>query len=279
MSKKLEGGRWLKGVYKEETDDFPLISVITVVYNGLPHLWQAMQSVLNQSYYNVEYIIIDGGSTDGSLALIKKHESQIDYWLSEKDGGIYEAMNKGVALARGSYIGFKNADDWYTDDIFAKLLPHFKAGHDVIYGDTYKVWQAEPFKASLVKSNHEGLTKGSCVDHRSAFIRAELHRKLLYDTQYRWAADYAFFLELFLNRKDFQHTGLVHCNMRFGGASDQVKVFKEVLSIQNKYIGHRAFGLYLGFLIRFYILKILNAVLRVMLGENAFKQFKTRKLR
>ena len=89
----------------------PIISIITVVFNGEKYLEETIQSVLNQTYDNVEYIIIDGGSTDGTLGIIKKYEDKIDYWVSEKDKGIYDAMNKGILVATGDWINFINAGD------------------------------------------------------------------------------------------------------------------------------------------------------------------------
>src|ERR1700742_4639960 len=112
----MQGGLRLKGIKKQSEIDNPLVSVVTVVYNGAKHLEQTINSVLNQSHKNVEYIIIDGGSTDGTLDIIKRYEDKIDYWQSERDGGIYFAMNKGVSLAKGELIGILNADDFYLLD-------------------------------------------------------------------------------------------------------------------------------------------------------------------
>lgn len=91
-----------------QINELPLITVITVVLNGEGHLEETMQSVLNQTYPNVEYIIVDGGSTDGTLDIIRKYGDRIDYWVSEKDKGIYDAMNKGIKVALGSWINFMN---------------------------------------------------------------------------------------------------------------------------------------------------------------------------
>nr|WP_071779299.1 glycosyltransferase family 2 protein [Sulfurimonas hongkongensis] len=89
----------------------PLVSIITVVYNGEEHLEETILSIINQTYEHVEYIIIDGGSTDGTLKIIKKYEDAIDYWVSKKDSGIYDAMNKGIERASGEWINFINAGD------------------------------------------------------------------------------------------------------------------------------------------------------------------------
>ena len=93
--------------------EFPLISVVTVSYNAIATIEQTILSVINQKYSAIEYIIIDGGSTDGTVDIIKKYEDKISYWVSERDNGIYDAMNKGIRHATGKIVGIINSDDWY----------------------------------------------------------------------------------------------------------------------------------------------------------------------
>ena len=109
--KKISGGLRKKGILKKDKKNFPLISIITVVLDNKKFLQQSINSVLNQSYKNYELIIIDGQSTDGTLDIIKKNKSKIDYWISEKDNGFSEAVNKGIKLSRGSIIAILNSDD------------------------------------------------------------------------------------------------------------------------------------------------------------------------
>lgn len=122
----------------KETDT--LISIVTVSYNAVLTIEQTILSVINQTYPNVEYIIIDGGSTDGTVDIIKKYEDKIAYWVSEPDKGIYDAMNKGVVVATGEWINFMNAGDIFTDgDVIDKLFHQNiiinRVG--IVFGDTF----------------------------------------------------------------------------------------------------------------------------------------------
>lgn len=109
-----KGGLRTKGIEKISTHELPLVTVITVVFNGAATLEHTIRSVIEQTYANVEHIIIDGGSTDATMEILRKYDDSIDFWVSEKDSGIYDAMNKGIALARGDYIGMLNADDYFA---------------------------------------------------------------------------------------------------------------------------------------------------------------------
>ena len=114
--RKSEGGLRTKGYYKKSYEDKPLISIITVVYNGEKYLEETILSVINQTYDNVEYIIIDGGSTDGTIDIIKKYNDNIDYWVSEKDRNMYDGINKGLKIASGDIVASLNSDDFYADN-------------------------------------------------------------------------------------------------------------------------------------------------------------------
>lgn len=197
-----EGGLRTKGYFKKNLPDKPLITVITVVYNGVEKLEQTILSVLNQSYDNVEYIIIDGGSKDGTIDVIRKYEDYIDYWVSEKDDGIYDAMNKGIDLAMGKWLNFMNCGDiFYSIEILDILRPQFiRDDVDLIYGDMKLkyVHYGNIFELIIRSGKPSGLYKGKMLfSHQSCFIRGDKHKKVKYDTNI-FAADYAFLYKFYL---------------------------------------------------------------------------------
>ena len=138
--KFLSGGLRKRGTLKKDKKNLPLISVITVALNSKKFLQQSINSVLNQSYKNYELIIIDGKSTDGTLEILKKKNLKIDYWISEKDKGIYDAMNKGIKLSRGSIIAILNSDDIFYKHALKIATDYFNRYEyiDFLFGSVIK---------------------------------------------------------------------------------------------------------------------------------------------
>jgi Glycosyltransferases involved in cell wall biogenesis len=136
----LQGGKRINGTYNLQSSKAqPIVSVITVVWNSEKLLERTINSVLEQTYTNIEYIIIDGGSEKGTLDIIKKYEDKIAYWMSEKDKGLYDAMNKGLQLATGDYVWFINSGDAiYDNETTANAIANANDA-DIIYGDTILV--------------------------------------------------------------------------------------------------------------------------------------------
>ena len=133
---RLDGGARTRGRLAEGTFERPLVSVITVVFNGARHLEETITAVASQTYPNLEHIVIDGGSTDGTIDILRRYDDKLGYWMSEPDAGLYDAMNKGVALVEDpdSYILFANADDsLYSPDAIERAIA-LGTGADLVYG-------------------------------------------------------------------------------------------------------------------------------------------------
>lgn len=125
----VEGGLRTKGIIKGDSEEYPLVTYVTVVYNRIDTLRRCMESIWKQNYPNIEYIVIDGNSTDGTRELIIENEEKIDYFISQPDNGIYSAMNKGIMLAKGRLICFMNSDDQCTQDATQKVIDIYKKTH------------------------------------------------------------------------------------------------------------------------------------------------------
>ena len=275
----MEGGLHTTGVFKHGTPGYPLVSVVTVVRNGARHLEQTIQSVLSQDYPNVEYIILDGGSTDGTLAIVQRYERRVDYYRSAPDGGIYHAMNQGIALCHGELIGLKNADDWFAPGAISQVVRTWQQTNaEVVYGDTYTVWQEVPLRLSLFKSNHAGLGSGQAIDHRNMFLPAPLYKAMPYNTRYRIAADYDLMLRLWQRGATFAHTGSVLGYKRRGGVSASLQTVREVFTLNRAYLGLAiALKIYTRSLYGMGLYGYGNRLLATVLGPERFARFKARK--
>jgi len=187
---------------KMQEANLPKISVITVCLNAAATIKQTIDSVMQQNYENVEHIIVDGKSTDQTLTIIHDYEAHIDQIISEKDGGIYDAMNKGIELAKGDVLYFLNADDKLVDsEVFRDVANVFSkdSGVSLVYGDV--IWQAgnkNVLSNQPVHITREFLARRTLL-HQSAFMKRELFKEIgKYDIGFKVVADYKWFLEYFL---------------------------------------------------------------------------------
>lgn len=181
---------------KHSDKNKPLISVVTVCYNSAHALEKTIASVTGQVYEHIEYLIIDGRSTDGTSEIIQKYRDQVDVWISEKDEGIYDAMNKAVGLATGEWINFMNAGDTFCTnrvikDIFDKTRT---LGEDVIYGKSINCYPTFRQKGTILKP--EQMWKAMPMNHQAMFMKTEVLRKYRFDQHYRFAADYDLIMRL-----------------------------------------------------------------------------------
>ena len=206
-----------------------LVSVITVVYNGEKYLQQTIDSVAGQTYDNIEYIIIDGGSTDGTLGIIRNNLGHISKWISEPDEGIYDAMNKGIKLANGDLIGIINSDDWFAPNAIKEVVDAYKKNKDkkVFHGDRYDIKSNKKkrlyrFNPSKFKFLYFSMT----YNHPSMFFHREIYESVKYNTKLRVFSDYELVLKLFLKDPSiFCYIPIAYVNYRLEGISTQQTFF------------------------------------------------------
>lgn len=218
------------------------ITIISITYNAKDVLEETILSVINQTYSNIEYIIIDGGSTDGTLDIIKKYEDKIAYWVSELDNGIYDAMNKGVKVATGEWVNFMNAGDcFYEEGTLNNIFENKSIGTnnvEILYGDTLEVFS---FSNLLSKAKPlQDLNYHMSFCHQSSFVRLHILKESEFDEKYKICADYNLFYTLYKRRKVFKYIpdiiSIYNAEDGFSVANN-FEMIKESLYINRK-IGH-----------------------------------------
>lgn len=219
----------------------PKISIVTVVFNDVNNIECTIKSVANQKYKNIEYIVIDGGSDDGTIDVIKIYKEKINFFLSEKDEGIYDAMNKAIDIAKGDWIYFLNSGDlFYHDKILLDIFsdPIFSKSIDLIYGNIdikYKTFIKTKFSGNLYDFDD-----GMQFCHQSVFIKTEIIRKYKFDVKYKLAADYDMIYKMYKDARTFYKIDKIIAIILPDGVSDknQDQVIKEYKNISQtkKYI-------------------------------------------
>lgn len=206
------------------------ISIITVVYNNAFTIEDTILSIKNQSYKNIEYIIIDGGSTDGTLEIINKYKNDIDIFVSEKDCGIYDAMNKGVNLATGDIIGILNSDDiYFNNNVIETVIKTFinENDLDILYGNLVYVKQNDInhiVRNWTSKSYYEKyFDYGNVPPHPSLFVKKHVYEKSgSFNLTFKLAADYEFMLRIFKSKfYKNKYIPITIVKMRLGGATNK----------------------------------------------------------
>lgn len=232
----MRGGRRAHARARRRDDDEPLVSLITVVYNAESTIEDTIRSVIEQTYKSIEHIVIDGGSTDGTIDIFHRYEDELDYWISERDAGIYDAMNKGFEIADGDIIGFLNADDVFSDDrALSRVVSAFQDPEvDVCFGDLIYVtqdnktvvryWKSRPFVSG-------SFGYGWAPAHPTFYIRrSALMRFGMFDLSYQLAAD-AEFMMRYLEKggAHSKYISEVQVRMRVGGATNRTlsNVFRQ----------------------------------------------------
>lgn len=200
---------------QQDTISHPAVSVITVTYNAAGMLERTLRSVESQQYEAKELIVVDGHSTDGTPGIIRSHEAGISRWVSEPDGGIYDAMNKGVGMAAGEWVVFMNAGDTFAaDDVLRRIFARRHDGAGIIYGDVVKdggVKKAPP----EYRPYHRML-----FCHQSSLTRRQLLLDCPFDTAHRYSADLKFFLTQYYRHARFEYVGLPIADFDTTGVSN-----------------------------------------------------------
>ena len=244
--RKGEGGLRTKGYFKKSYEGKPLISIITVVYNGKEFLEETIESVINQTYDNVEYIIIDGGSTDGTIDIIRKYENMIDYWVSERDRGMYEAIHKGFTCATGQIFAWLNADDIYypwslnsVAKVFEKysninwltgIPSHINKNTEMINVEHPKYYFQYFIKKGYYRGDYFGF-----IQQESTFFRKCLYKKRPLNTNLKLAGDYNLWLN-FADDSELKTVKVILSSFRMHGnqKSNDIKKYYDECNITSE---------------------------------------------
>ena len=216
-------------------EKFPLVTVITAVRNNKEGIRKTLESIFSQTYSNLEVIVIDGASTDGTMEVVREYADKIDYAVSEPDKGVYDAMNKGIAASHGDFVNFMNSGDTFhaPDVIEAMRLEEIENPNTLVYGDTsvtyfdgtYRERPAEFFKTRMK-------FKGVGICHQTMFFPGQELRQRRYDLSYRIVADYALVYDLWQSGTLFLYRPLIVADYEWGSgiSSDPyglIKVYRE----------------------------------------------------
>ena len=219
----------MDGVVLSEERIEPLITIVTITYNCREDIENTIQSVLSQTYENIEYIIIDGASSDGTLEVINKYKDKIKTIVSEPDNGIYYAMNKAIKLARGEWINFMNSGDGFVNNNVVKNVfeqPFENAS--LIYGDTVLVYSDNDSKKLKKARPMSAFWQGMPFNHNSLFCKLELLKKTPFNTFYNVVADSDFIAKCLANNELFYNSNMTINYYLMGGYSSQHRVLRTI---------------------------------------------------
>lgn len=212
------------------------ISIVTISYNCINVVEETILSVIRQTYTNIEYIIIDGASKDGTVDVIRRYADKINYFVSEPDKGIYDAMNKGLNAATGDWVIFMNAgDSFYNNTVIERFVPQIEKDTVIAHGDIMVI--GKHFKYHRKPTPIEQMKERMTVRHQATFTKLSYHKTHPFDTSYRSSGDYAFFYKAYFDDKvKFQYIPLCVANFDNTGISNAnfKSSFRENRRIWNK---------------------------------------------
>ncbi len=259
------GGLRTEGWRKDSTEDMPLISIITVVRNDVVNIEETILSVLNQTYNNVEYIIVDGASTDGTLDVIKKYGKYVDLWVSEPDEGLFYAFNKGVDLVTGNWVEFLNSGDfYYGNTVLAEIFIGQKLDADGVYGSIVCNVNGRRVIVNAHEDVAEKAWQGMRLIHEALFVKAEIMKKFKFDTRYKVSADGDFVVKCIAAGYKFKKINVVVFETRAQGFSavHWLVARKENWIISRKYFpGLKADWYHLQGLVYFVVFRFFKQIL------------------
>ncbi len=246
LGHKSEGGLRTTGFHKSSQNGTSLLSIILAVFNGAEFIEDTITSVMSQNYENIELIVIDGGSTDGTQEIVRKYESQIDYWLSEPDKGISDAFNKGILLARGDYINFQGAGDYLcTFDVVSRMLDGVDSNLDMLVCGKIqrvsatkerKIFGVVPKKYSSTFSKTSLIFRMS-LPHQALFTNKKMFDKYgLFDTENIFCMDYEHLLRAYHEFPSVVLKDITFSAWRAGGVGTgrMLEIFREYDYIKRK---------------------------------------------
>ena len=216
----------------------PLVSIITPVLNGEKHIEETIKSVVNQTYTNIEYIIIDGCSTDTTISIINKYSQNISCFISEPDDGIYFAMNKGIGLSNGDIIGIINSDDYYALNAVELIVQNYlqSCGQLVFYGNMMII--DEHNNKKYFKSEHKTMLSrlSMSISHPTVFVTNNIYTEFGgFDTTIFYSSDLHFIIKLLTNGVCFKKVNQLIASFRIGGFTSQISIRKLTI-VSNEYI-------------------------------------------
>jgi GT2 family glycosyltransferase len=270
-SGRRSGGRRTLNQEVFATADGPRISIVTVVRNNAKTIRRAIESVLNQSYTNIEYIVIDGGSTDGTLEIIQEFNDRLALWISEPDDGIFDAMNKGVSLTGGDYVALLNSDDYYRSDAIQKVAIAIEMTRpDVVYGDY--IFVADDVQIEVPTPATVDLLGGMTLGHPAMFVSRQTYQRLgLYDLRYSLSADFDLALRLYLAGCRFEKVPGLIAYFTSGGAAESnlTRASLEAITVLRRQAGILKTFRYVLMFVRRTILRGISTLVRVSFGVRA----------
>jgi glycosyltransferase involved in cell wall biosynthesis len=255
---------------QQDVQNLPLVSIITIVYNNARYIEDSIQSVLSQNYPRLEYVVIDGGSTDGTLEIIEEFIDQISVFTSEPDKGIYDALNKGIQHASGEVIGILHSGDLFcnVNVVSASIKQMRETDSEFCFSDMVIVSNVSGKIVRYYMSHYFRrwmFRIGWMPPHPTAFIKKSLFDEFgLYSTEYKISGDYDFFVRIFFARKiSWTYLNLVTVKMRLGGASNSGISSKKLIfnEINHSLKSNHVWSLS-GFQLIRYIIRMMELVMR-----------------